>query len=281
MKDYSSKFYYLIFLIILIIVTPIHTYSKNANYQFHLIFEVSSKTHKVNKITYAPIYAFDNNLKTTWAVEVQNKNKISLNLDLGGMEPINIEKIGIFPGFGIFKSKYGNLFKANHRLKNVKIEVGEYSKNVIFNDIPEIRYFEFNKKNVHDIDIYISDYYKGNKYNDICISEVKIIPQGGLRKKKNYYNYLSNTHGMFPRGIFHFKKGGLLIGSTSDPAFTNAIFKGTWKVTGNKLLINFSIVPRDKNKQEKIISGPFKVKAFIQGVMKNNRLLMVSEVIPR
>ncbi len=89
-----------------------------------------------------------------------------------------IQKIGIINGY----AKDEKTYKENNRVKRLRLEFKNgltESKFLIYKlkDMMDMQYIEFNKLILLDeIEITILDVYKGSKWDDTCISEIKIFP---------------------------------------------------------------------------------------------------------
>ena len=129
----------------------------------------------------------DNNPKTAWvegkkdygkAVKLSiNLNSYSLGQRIEG--DYLIEKIGIINGY--MKNK--KIFNQNNRVKKIKLEFSSAKDNkkitrfFTLKDISKMQYIKF-KKPVYMNKFYITilSVYKGKKYNDTGISEIKVFP---------------------------------------------------------------------------------------------------------
>ena len=147
---------------------------------------------KINK--YAPENMIDNNPKTAW---VEGKKGFGKGIKLyfaiapttaGGKIDGDylIEKIGIINGYA--KSK--KLFYANNRVKKIRFdywsmkEDKELTKYFTLKDKFEMQYIRFeNPVSLSNFRITILSVYKGKRYNDTCISEIKVFPL-----EEDYYN---------------------------------------------------------------------------------------------
>jgi hypothetical protein len=118
---------------------------------------------------YRPENMIDYNLNTVWAEGVKGSGigeKIVIELK----ESIQIDTLIIFPGH----SKSYKLFKANNRIRKLKLRINGESKIYLLQDkfLPvEIPICMKSNK----IEIEILDVYKGYKYNDLCIGELLVI----------------------------------------------------------------------------------------------------------
>lgn len=89
-----------------------------------------------------------------------------------------IEKIGIINGY----AKNDDIFKKNNRIKTIGLTYGNHSssehyKKYTLKDTIAMQYIEFDKPVfMNKLSIRVIDVYKGSKWNDTCISEVRLFP---------------------------------------------------------------------------------------------------------
>ena len=89
-----------------------------------------------------------------------------------------IEKIGIINGY----AKNNDIFNKNNRVKQIGLRYGNHSssehyKKYTLKDTIAMQYIEFDKPVfMNKLTIWILDVYKGSKWNDTCISEIKLFP---------------------------------------------------------------------------------------------------------
>jgi len=140
---------------------------------------------KENK--YAPENMIDNNPKTAW---VEGKKDFGKGVKLyfataattaGGKIDGDylIQKIGIINGYG----KNKKLFYANNRVKKIRFDYWsikkdkELTKFFTLKDKFKMQYIKFKEPvSLNNFRITVLSVYKGKKYNDTCISEIKIFP---------------------------------------------------------------------------------------------------------
>jgi hypothetical protein len=136
---------------------------------------------------YAPKNMIDNDPKTAW---VEGKPDFGKNVKLyfvitptnagGKMEgDYLVDKIGIINGYG----KSEKLFYANNRVKKIRFDYWsmkddkELTLYFTLKDSFKMQYIEFKKAvSMSNFRITILSVYKGKKYNDTCISEIKVFP---------------------------------------------------------------------------------------------------------
>jgi len=143
------------------------------------------KSKKINK--YSAKNLIDNNPKTAWVEGSHDFGKdVKLYLTLsptthgGKLEgDYLIDKVAIINGYA--KSK--KIFKANNRVKKIKFQYWSMKEDKEFDlfftlkDTSKMQYIKF-KKPIYASNFRISilSVYKGEKYNDTCISEIKVFP---------------------------------------------------------------------------------------------------------
>lgn len=140
------------------------------------------------KINYLPENVLDGRPETAW-VEGKKDSGIGEYIDLY-MSPTSrgegdgcllVEKIGIINGYGA----NSDLFMKNNRVKKIKLSYSYYmgeelkeGKDMFFDlkDSIEMQYIVFPKPlYMTQCRLTILDVYKGSKYNDTCISEIKLF----------------------------------------------------------------------------------------------------------
>lgn len=117
--------------------------------------------------------AFDGDLLTTWATETNNHNKqnylLIQNQYLHNSRNV-FNKLIIYNGY----TKNKETFYNHNRVKKAFIEFSNGDGNVVdFEDSMEPKEIIFNEIVISWVKITILEFYKGTKYNNTCISEVK------------------------------------------------------------------------------------------------------------
>lgn len=117
--------------------------------------------------------AFDFDIDTSWA-EAKNQEGVGewINIKFNNVE--SIHGIDILNGY----SGSEELYYANNRVKKIKIEFydGYVIEKELEDQIPFIlQRIDFERRESDYIKITVLDIYKGNKYNDTCISEIRIF----------------------------------------------------------------------------------------------------------
>ena len=111
-------------------------------------------------------YLFDEKITTTWKPEKPLNEWINMVFPKK-----EIKKIQIFAGNG----QSDELYYDNNRVKEMRLEFSNgKSFNVKLADKKEMQGISIEPIETEFIRFVIIDIYKGNKYNDTCISELKI-----------------------------------------------------------------------------------------------------------
>ena len=143
--------------------------------------------HNQRVIRYSPDKAFDGDPLTVWAEGAEDEGineYIDIQFSWSGSKEILIDRIGIMPGY--FDEKY---YEKNNRVKKAKIEFRDYSNSGYeyvtitnefeFRDEMAIQYKNLDKPvEAGAISLTILDVYKGNQWNDTCISEIAFYYKG-------------------------------------------------------------------------------------------------------
>jgi hypothetical protein len=151
--------------------------------------EASSALSPNGKINYDPGNVKDSNKSTAWVEGVNGygigeKIKFTTNISYNYGTILELDSIGIINGY----AKNLTAFNENSRVKKLIIKASretafdyeEGDKPLVFvftlKDTPEIQYLKF-KTPVHatEIEMEIADIYKGSKYPDTAISEIKFF----------------------------------------------------------------------------------------------------------
>ena len=121
----------------------------------------------------------DENTSTAW---VEGKENSGINefitIYIPGHPRVSfglykIKKIGIINGY----AKNNDIFKQNNRVKKLRLEYGDHVRTFALKDTIVMQYLKFNEPVLmKKFKITILDVYKGSKYDDTCISEIKIFP---------------------------------------------------------------------------------------------------------
>jgi hypothetical protein len=132
----------------------------------------ASSTLEPSKKRYLPTYVTDDNYSTSW-VEGKKGDGIGEWIKLESNELKEVFEICIANGY----QETDRLYLANNRLKKIKIEFSDGSS--MIKEIPDYNNSRSNvislgkSTKTNFIKITILDVYKGTKYSDTCISEIK------------------------------------------------------------------------------------------------------------
>lgn len=111
----------------------------------------------------------DRNVNTAW-VEGSEGNGIGEWIQFDFDTTYAITGLEILTGY--VKSK--GIFKANNRVREIELISSDYKGNVLFKDTMDWQYRYIGAMVTNSMRLVIKDVYKGEKYNDTCISEIKI-----------------------------------------------------------------------------------------------------------
>ena len=169
----------------------------------NLFFKISSnfrnKKYPITNISdtkYSTAFVFkpDSKVKISVEMDLDNSfldgtyaNKNVLNLEEVIMNPIKLSVIN-----GYVKSK--ELFYKNGRVKELNVYINnQYIQSVILLDLPLVQEFTVNAvfKTGDNITLEPKTYYKGTKYDDICISEIQTnLGKTALSSLNKKYNLM-------------------------------------------------------------------------------------------
>ncbi len=145
------------------------------------------------KYKYKIINLIDNNSKTSFVFI--NKQNMWIEIDFLNRKKY-IKKVGIISGY----TKNKNLFYKNNRIKLLSIKlnnsINEYK--IYLNDTTDIQFFDIQKR-ISKLKFTIKDVFKGNKYNDTCISEIQIFENEEKDLLNNFNYYIESTGGEYPQ----------------------------------------------------------------------------------
>ncbi len=122
--------------------------------------------------------AFDGNPATSY---VENTEDDLMWIDIMGAWHY-LEKIALINGYA--QNEY--LYRSNNRIKKIKTEYYEFLPEGKYSDVLQSTQMDVDDMNMSyqvfdfssNLKIFITDIYKGEKYNDTCLAELKIKPQG-------------------------------------------------------------------------------------------------------
>lgn len=145
---------------------------KVQQHERNLKFEVSSSLYD-EKQKHPIANIFDNNISTAW-VEGKPGDGIGEWIKIGFEPDFELNQINIVNGYA--KSK--TIYEANNRLKKVKITFpdGKSEEYLLKDNVLDYQVLKLSKPvTTNSIKITIMEIYKGTKYNDTCISEIKFL----------------------------------------------------------------------------------------------------------
>lgn len=137
------------------------------------------------KIIYDALNAFDDKLDTVW-VEDKSHSGIGEKLTVVFYEPIKIDEIRIINGFA-----HKDLYKKNNRVKTLNIaclhtDVGPAADYTLEDDCEDFQSIHLKETATVDALVFtIQDVYRGTKYNDTCIDEIRFYYKGKKIEIKN------------------------------------------------------------------------------------------------
>src|SRR6056297_3359192 len=166
-----------LFVLFILLISSVFIYGKS-NSLIRIGLRTSPLEEWKSPSKYSPINDFDDNLNTCYAEGMHNSHRGRFEIYFD--KYIDIDEIKFAPGY--FKNK--TLFKKNNRVKRIslyfknkdadKVEIIHYN----FNDNMEIQSKKLKSIKIDKILFSIDDVYKGSKYNDTCISEIKFYNKG-------------------------------------------------------------------------------------------------------
>ena len=145
-----------------------------------LDFKSSSRLPTSKSNSYAAKNVHDFDLQTAWAT---NKNKgigETVTLDFKPSEILSINQLTFYNGY----QKSEATFKNNSRVKKATLSVnGEKLYNLELKDTEVAQVFDLGKHFLRGdgrftIELQILEIYPGEKYNDLCISEINFDGEG-------------------------------------------------------------------------------------------------------
>ncbi|MBR0126551.1 MAG: hypothetical protein IJM03_14500, partial [Treponema sp.] len=137
------------------------------------------------KIIYDALNAFDDKLDTVW-VEDKSHSGIGEKLTVVFYEPIKIDEIRIINGFA-----HKDLYKKNNRVKTLNIaclhsDIGPAADYTLEDNCEDFQSIHLKETATVDALVFtIQDVYRGTKYNDTCIDEIRFYYKGSIVENKN------------------------------------------------------------------------------------------------
>jgi hypothetical protein len=130
----------------------------------------STLIDKDNKFLYDIDNIFDNDDNTAW-VEGAEGDGIGEWVQFDFDKEYKVGRIDIISGY----SKSRAIFKANNRIKNLELIFSDGSKiSLDLKDTMDLQQIKIEPRVTKSIKFVIKDVYKGSKYKDACISEMKL-----------------------------------------------------------------------------------------------------------
>lgn len=130
--------------------------------------------------TYTPWNLHDFNLKTAWATNKNNGIGETIKLDFKPSEILSINYLKFYNGY----QKSEASFKNNSRVKKAALYMnGEHKFNIELDDIETAQVFDLGKWSLEGaekftVELKILEIYPGEKYNDLCVSEINFDGEG-------------------------------------------------------------------------------------------------------
>lgn len=136
----------------------------------------------MDKHTYDPYNLIDGDLKTSWQESGQGK-KEGQWIFFTFKSPVDLYGLDIANGFQTSDEKNGDLYYKNSRLKVAKIYVNDSKsgKTIELEDTKNIEKFPFKASDVLNLKLEIIGEYKGDKWDDLAISEITFY--GSIKEK--------------------------------------------------------------------------------------------------
>ncbi len=192
------------------------------------------------KYLYPPINILDGNFENTWCEADQNGSGIGESITIEFTEAVSFDEIQIVNGFAT-----KDYYKKNNRVKSILLtqvankhfQQKEYS---LKDDIPDWQSIKFAlDQTAQTITIKITDVFKGSKYDDTCLDDIrllykgKVIPFKGVEELKkiqeeNSKQMLKSTAADFKKqflALFYGNNKMYLKSQKSDDVITISRFK--------------------------------------------------------
>lgn len=140
----------------------------------------STLTEKISgkEVVYDALNAFDNDTETVW-VENKKDSGIDERLTVVFYEPIKIDEIQIINGFA-----HKDYYKKNNRVKTLNIgflytDAGYVREYTLKDNCENFQSIYLDETFTVDALVFtIQDVYRGTKYNDTCIDEIRFCHNG-------------------------------------------------------------------------------------------------------
>lgn len=139
------------------------------------------------KYLYPPVNILDNDFNTTWCESDPDGAGIGESITVSFKEAVSFDELQIVNGFASGSDYYGK----NNRVKGIKITqtAGNHfqQKEYTLKDgIPGWQSIRFDLlQTAQTITLKITDVYRGSKYNDTCLCDIRILYKGKVIPFKN------------------------------------------------------------------------------------------------
>ncbi len=131
------------------------------------------------KYIYPPVNIVDGNLDNTWCESVQDGPGIGESITIEFTKPVSFDEIQIVNGFA-----YKDYYKKNNRVKDIQItQVAkkhfQQKTYTLEDNKPEWQSIKFEyTQTAQTITFKIVSVYKGTKYDDTCLDDIRLLYKG-------------------------------------------------------------------------------------------------------
>lgn len=131
------------------------------------------------KYIYPPVNIIDGNLDNTWCESVQDGPGIGESITIEFTKPVSFDEIQIVNGFA-----YKDYYKKNNRVKDIQItQVAkkhfQQKTYTLEDNKPEWQSIKFEyTQTAQTITLKIVSVYKGEKYDDTCLDDIRLLYKG-------------------------------------------------------------------------------------------------------
>jgi hypothetical protein len=124
-----------------------------------------------NKASYSHTQVIDNDFSTAWVAEHSgNGTKEWIQLDFGKI--MDLQQLGVMPGYVKYDAKTGDLWEKNSRLFQATLEFSDGTKQLArFHDRKFLQFLNIEKKTSF-VKIVVDSVYQGSRWSDLCITEI-------------------------------------------------------------------------------------------------------------
>ena len=151
-----------------------HNIQNNSVLKKITVKSVHASSHlQESNIRHRPLNTLDNNKDTCWVEGISGPG-IFQWIKFKFHKTTDIKEFRIRNGFQKIHPKIGNLYYKNNRLKYILLLANNGKRRELtLKDKEGTQSFLINIKNVNYITLVIHDIYKGNKWDDTCLSDVE------------------------------------------------------------------------------------------------------------